>query len=425
MPEFDMSQSAMIKEMVVALPVLNEGDTIAGTLADLRADMPGVQIWVFDGGSRDNTRDGVLAMMQRDNALHLFDNPERTQAHAINRAACLAAAGRYRILVRADAHMRYLPGYGPGLAALVSHMNADSVTVPLLADLPSDEAGGEMAGKSSGDIGKWQRANTALQQSVLGHGGAAHRKTGGSGWVDHGHHAAFRLDRFLDIGGYDTRLRAAEDVDYDRRLRASGGKIWCAGEWSVRYLPRATPGAVWAQMWRNGRARAQLCILARIVPGLRQILPVGAAVAVACVPLGAVHGAFMVPGAVYGAGVVLGGGVAASGGAARRDIRIWPCICALAVVSHLGFGFGFLTEIFGTLGAKMFRRFSEPPKPPTGPKAIPIAHAILSGVNNNDTAQSFCDVRPKGRINAARALAQQSPGDRAIAGERAKSFLGS
>ena len=84
--------------------------------------------------------------------------------------------------------------------------NADSVTVPLIA--------------MSQQVSGWQAANAKLQRSRLGHGNAAHRQNTGSGWVQHGHHAAFRLVCFQALGGYDTRLEACEDVDYDRRLIA-------------------------------------------------------------------------------------------------------------------------------------------------------------------------------------------------------------
>lgn len=50
----------------------------------------------------------------------------------------------------------------------------------------------------------FQRGAAWAMETRLGSGGSGHRGGRTSGWVDHGHHAGFRLETFREVGGYDT-----------------------------------------------------------------------------------------------------------------------------------------------------------------------------------------------------------------------------
>jgi succinoglycan biosynthesis protein ExoA len=226
------------------------------------------------------------------------------------------------VLIRADAHARYPAGFATGLARTLDHEQADSVVVPLLA---------------IGAAAPWQAAASALQSSWLGHGGASHRQKQGSGWTDHGHHAAFRLSAFLAIDGYDTRFRANEDAEFDARLRAAGGRIYLQSRWPVGYLPRNGPRAIWRQYLRNGRWRGET-ILQHGQMRLRQLLPCGVTVMVGITPaLVLVDPIGALPALGYLAGVL--------GASIRVGGRHWARVGCLAVLSHLGFGTGLLVTL--------------------------------------------------------------------------------
>lgn len=245
----------MQHDTVIAIPTLNEAATIAEVITHFMADAPGVPILVIDGGSTDGTCEIVRGFPA---PVRLIANPAQRQAAAINIAADWAAAHGARILIRADAHARYPSGFTRGLIEALAREHADSVVVPLIA---------------TGQVG-WQRANALLQQSWLGHGGAAHRKPGPTRAVSHGHHAAFRVPAFRALGGYDTTFAAAEDVDFDHRLIAMKGRIIMAGPWAVHYLPRTTPRTVFQQFLRNGKGRARFWQKHRLLPAPRQALPI-------------------------------------------------------------------------------------------------------------------------------------------------------
>jgi succinoglycan biosynthesis protein ExoA len=281
-------------------------------------------VWVMDGGSTDGTIDLERGMEAKDAQLHLFDNPGGSQSHAMNLAAQMAVDAGYRIMVRADAHCRYRAEFVQGMIGRLTDKAADSVTVPLIATRVA--------------YTRWQLANGELQRSWLGNGGARHRQLGRSGWSDHGHHAAFLVDRFLAVGGYDINLRACEDVDYDHRQQAAGGRIWFAANWPVAYMPRANPRATWQQMLRNGRARMQVALKHRNQLNQRQLLPVVALVGLFGAPLGLIWWPAALPAMCYLALVmVLALRIGRKGGF-THSMRI----AALAVTSHAGFGAGVL-----------------------------------------------------------------------------------
>ncbi len=329
-----MTQESPDPEMcdaVVVLPVLNEADYIVDAVNDLRGGNTGVMVWVMDGGSTDGTIDLVRAMAATDAQLRLFENPGGSQSHAMNLAAQMAADAGCRIVVRADAHCRYPAEFVHGMIRLLTEKVADSVTVPLIATQVA--------------YTRWQLANGELQRSWLGNGGARHRQLGRSGWVDHGHHAAFLVNRFLAVGGYDIDLRACEDVDYDHRQQAAGGRIWFAAGWPVVYMPRANPRATWQQMLRNGRARTQVALKHRKPLNRRQLLPVVALTGLIGAPLGLVWGPAVLPAMCYLALVmVLALRIGREGGVVH-SMRI----TVLAVTSHAGFGAGVLRGLMGRM----------------------------------------------------------------------------
>ena len=129
------------------------------------------------------------------------------------------------MLLRADAHADYPPGFVAAVTEALAQPGVTSVVVPM---------------RTVG-VTPFQRAVAAAQNSRLGNGGSAHRGGGGpSGPVEHGHHAAFDRDAFLRLGGYDERFTHNEDAEHDVRATRAGGLVWMCREAPVTYFPRAT-----------------------------------------------------------------------------------------------------------------------------------------------------------------------------------------
>ncbi|OED47336.1 glucosyl transferase [Rhodobacteraceae bacterium (ex Bugula neritina AB1)] len=262
MPPPGAARACSPEQVLVVIPALNEAAAIEACIASLRVDdrfMERVCIVVADGGSTDGTRDIVKRMAADDPMLRLLNNPARLQSAGINLAVKREAKPEHAILVRCDAHAVYPPGYVRRVAeALACRPEAASVATVMDA---------------AGDSG-FARACAWVMDTPLGSGGSQHRGGTRPQWVDHGHHAGFRLSWFRRIGGYNPSFSHNEDAEYDRRLAQAGGRIWLAADIRLTYQVRRTPGGLRRQYWNYGRGRARTVLTHRMRPRLRQLVPV-------------------------------------------------------------------------------------------------------------------------------------------------------
>lgn len=244
--------------VLVAIPVLNESKYIEQCLKSIMSqDYTGqLKIMVLDGGSSDDTVliSSKIAESRSNIAVHL--NLGRTQAAALNYATKIEQD--FEILIRVDAHSKYSADFVSSCVSSLLDQDADSVVVPM-----------NTVGRSP-----FQRAVAAAQNSLIGNGGSAHRRRGFSKFVDHGHHAAFRKDVFVTLGGYSVDLTHNEDAEFDFRLTTLGGRIWLCSEAMIDYYPRDTVGGLARQYWNYGSGRAQNMLKHRSVPKIRQLAPI-------------------------------------------------------------------------------------------------------------------------------------------------------
>ena len=341
-----LDRRALAQRIIVAIPVLNEAAHIETCVTELMTGDPAlaaVEIVIADGGSTDDTRAIVTRLQAHRPNLQLIDNPKRLQAAAVNLVANCASPTR-DILVRCDGHASYPENYLLNIAAKLVAKACDSLVVPMdarvdpLMDAQTDP---RLTGKSS----CLQRANAWIVDTPLGSGGSAHRGGTVSGYVDHGHHAAFRRDKFRALGGYDERFSHNEDAEYDARLRQAGGKIWLAADLRIGYYPRGTIAGLWRQYRGYGQGRARNVRKNRLTPRLRQLAPVVnlgllvmSALALAVTPLGWVYPLFYLS--------VLGLTSAVMALRQGSLCGLWGGVCAGAM--HLAWAGGFVAEmIFG------------------------------------------------------------------------------
>ena len=244
----------------VLVPVLNEAHHIERCLESLLAQIPdgGGEVLMIDGGSQDGTLEIVNRLAQRYSNLRVVLNPDRLQSAGCNLGARIAAP-HSTALVRADAHAFYPPDFLYRCLSALRSEGATSVVVPM---------------KTLGEK-PLQRAIAAAQNSLLGNGGSRHRRLGASGYVDHGHHAAFDRRFFDSLGGYDGSFSHNEDAELDVRAKAAGGRIWLCAEAAIEYFPRSTFQALARQYRRHGAGRARTLLKHRQKPKPRQLLPLG------------------------------------------------------------------------------------------------------------------------------------------------------
>lgn len=313
--------------LTIAMPTLNEEKYIRHALSSIIRQVEGLpaEILVLDGGSTDATRQIVREMAQAHPCVRLVENPKRLQSAALNLAASLASP-RSSILLRADAHAAYPEHFVSACLKALKTSEAVSVVVPMRA-----------AGRTC-----FQRAVAAAQNSLFGNGGSRHRNVGRSGFVEHGHHAAFDLAAFRRVGGYNESFTHNEDAEFDHRLGLAGERIYLCADAVVTYFPRESCKALARQYYNHGRGRARTLLLHRIRPKLRQLLPPAALIgSVGGLLLGTVHEAFLLAPLSY-AGLCAGISVVQ---AIRGRDRCMLALGPAAMVMHASWAFGFLRTL--------------------------------------------------------------------------------
>jgi succinoglycan biosynthesis protein ExoA len=325
--------SEAMANVLVVLPCLNEARTLPGILGELLSNeaAPGLLVVVADGGSTDGTIDVVRAGATRDPRVRLLENPMRLQSAGVNLAVERFGANR-DWLVRMDAHAAYPAKFVRRLVEAAQRTGSDSVVVPMIT-----------RGRTC-----FEQAAAAAQNSLLGTGGAAHRRISGGGWVDHGHHALFLLSRFRALGGYNEHFLANEDAEFDVRLARSGGRIWLEDELAIGYHPRAALPALFRQYLRHGAGRAQTLLLHKMRPKFRQGLPLLVAPAVLLLAPALFRPALGLPFAAWAAACLAYGALL---GARQRGL------CASlagmpAMTMHLGWSLGFWMQLLASLGRR-------------------------------------------------------------------------
>ena len=312
--------------VLVVVPCLNEEEHIEKALSHFMA-VPAhtvCKIVVSDGGSTDRTVKIVEECALRDSRVVLLRNNRQIQSSALNRAV-EQYGDLARFIIRVDAHADYPTGFCTTLLAAQRMTGADSVVVSMIAK----------------GVTCFQTAAAAAQNSKLGNGGSAHRGLAQGGFVDHGHHALMDISAFRLIGGYDESFSHNEDAELDCRLIAAGFRIYlCAGA-DITYYPRKSLPSLFNQYRNFGSGRAMTILKHRVKPRLRQLLPVMVGPAVVMSLLWPLAPFFAIPAVLWTTvsltyGVVLG----------VRGKSSCACGAGIAaMLMHLGFSFGFISQI--------------------------------------------------------------------------------
>ena len=311
---------------LIVIPCLNEAAHIGTLLEQLRpaAARLGARIVVADGGSTDGTQGIVEKVATQDPQVVLLANPKRIQSAAINLAVATFGDGA-DYLIRIDAHGGYPDDYCDRLVEEALATSADSVVVSML---------------TSG-TGAVQKAVAAAQNSKLGTGGSKHRHMSAGEWVDHGHHALMRIAAFRAVGGYDESFSHNEDAELDYRLRQAGYRIWMSGSTQMVYYPRSSLKSLYFQYLGYGRGRAKNVLKHRMVPKVRQMIPLLVAPVVLAAAFSFVHWLAAVPFLLW-AVVCLGYGLVT---AIRQRNPSIALAGVSAMVMHLGWSVGFWQQL--------------------------------------------------------------------------------
>ena len=197
----------------VIIPVLNEEPFIKPCLESLLGfehdSGTAMTVYVVDGGSSDSTKEIVREMAASNPEIRILDNPKRIQSCALNKALGLGI-GDY--VLRLDAHARYPRDYLVRCLAVSQATNADNV--------------GGIIVTHAGGPGFQAKLVQSLCTHRFGVGNSSFRLNARPGPADTVPFGFFRRGIFQKIGFFDERLVRAQDYEFNRRIIASGGRVW-------------------------------------------------------------------------------------------------------------------------------------------------------------------------------------------------------
>ena len=251
-----MSTQNGTEELVsVVVPARDEERSIGAALDALRRqDYRHLQIIVVDGGSTDGTVAVVERHMAEDPRIELLHNPRQAIPASLNMAL---ARARGRWLVRMDAHSTVDAAYV-------------GVAVARLREGRWGGVGGRKDGNGTTPAGQ---AIAAALGSRFGVGGSVYHHGVTEQEVDHIPFGAYPTELVRQLGGWDERLVANEDFEFDHRLRRSGAVLLFDPRLRISWQSRQSVRELYRQYRRYGRGKVDV---ARLHPGSlrpRHLLP--------------------------------------------------------------------------------------------------------------------------------------------------------
>ena len=307
--------------ITIIVPARNEEGFIEGCLDSiLSQDVTGLQVIVVDGASSDRTASIVSDYARRDQRVELLHNPIGTIPRSLN-LALEAAAGRF--LVRVDAHSTVPQTY---VRTAVEHLKSG----------PWGGVGGRKDAVGRTVAG---RAIAVALGSPFGVGGSVYHHGTKTREVDHIPFGAYPTELVRRLGGWNERVLANEDYEFDYRLRQLGYRLLFDPELRIEWLCRQSIPDLFHQYRRYGRGKASVVQLHPSSVRIRHALPPALVAALLGATLLAPKrpvalGAILAP---YAA-VLLAG--AATGAGNLRSASL-PYLPAALAAMHVGYGIGF------------------------------------------------------------------------------------
>lgn len=229
--------------VTVVIPACNEERNIGACLDSVCAqDYEALQIVVVDGSSTDSTAQIVRDRQADDERVELLLNSRRNIPSSMNMAVGQA---RGRWVVRVDAHSTIPPSY-----------------VRLAVDRLREGSWGGVGGRKDG-VGHTVagRAIAVAMGRRFGVGNSTYHFGTAAQEVDHLPFGAYPLEVIRRLGGWDERLVANEDFEFDYRLRRAGLSLLFDPSIAISWQCRQSIGDLFRQYHRYGRGKADVARL--------------------------------------------------------------------------------------------------------------------------------------------------------------------
>jgi succinoglycan biosynthesis protein ExoA len=306
----------------VIIPARNEERFIGECLESvLSQDKRRLEVIVVDGSSDDRTREIVTRYAERDARVRLMENDEASIPRSLNIGL---AAARGQWFLRVDAHSTISPGY---VRRATQHLGTGRW----------GGVGGRKDAVGSTPAG---RAIAVAMASRFGVGNSTYHHGTSMRTVDHVPFGAYPTREVRKLGGWDERIAANEDFEFDFRVRRGGRQLLFDPRLLIKWHCRQSIRDLWSQYQRYGKGKSSVALLHPSSMRLRHFLPpafVGS-LGLAIVQVRRKPGLLAAIAVPYAA--VLS---AASAATARKvpDVRAKARVPLAFLAMHLGWGLGF------------------------------------------------------------------------------------
>ncbi len=214
----------------VLIPCRNEVRSLGRCLASIIAnDYPAerMEVLVLDGASTDGTREVIADWAAAHPFIRKLDNPDGSTPAALNLGV---EAARGDVIARVDAH-----------AALGIQLILRARWSIWKRAAPITWAASCAHGRSARDPGRGQSSRRSRIRLAWEERNFACRAESGEEprWADTVFCGCWRREVFERVGRFNERLARGQDMEFNQRLRRSGGKILLAPELVVEYYARA------------------------------------------------------------------------------------------------------------------------------------------------------------------------------------------
>jgi glycosyltransferase involved in cell wall biosynthesis len=234
-----MSDLYALKSVTIIIPCRNEEKYIAQCLDSIIAsDYPQdtLEILVMDGQSEDNTRQLVQQYTRQYSFIRLIDNPQKTVPYAMN-LGVKAAKGSF--IIRLDAHSSYPSNYFTKLIQWHDKLQADNVGAVWITDvLYKTRTSIAIKLVCSDKLGVGNSLFRVGVEEVME--------------VDTVPFGCYRRAVFEKYGLYDERLTRNQDIEFNKRIKNRGGKIYLVPDITCTYYARETYKALAKNNFANG-----------------------------------------------------------------------------------------------------------------------------------------------------------------------------
>ncbi len=241
--------------VTVVIPARDEERFIGATLSSVRAqDYGNLQIIVVDNGSTDDTDVIVKQHSAEDERVELLHNEKPNIPASLN-VGLAHAQGRW--LVRVDAHSTVDPEY-VGRA---------------VARLREGRWGGVGGRKDGVGVTAAGRAIAAAMGSRFGVGGSTYHHGTTAHEVEHIPFGAYPVEMMRGLGGWDERLVANEDFEFDHRVREAGMSLLFDPAMVIRWHCRQSVRDLYRQYRRYGQGKVAVAVLHPESMRVRHVAP--------------------------------------------------------------------------------------------------------------------------------------------------------